>query len=311
MSDLGFSLGCLRTDIALSIFKSGVLPICLYATAILNPQPGRVRLLDSFQMQFGSKLLSIASVLPSEVIRYELALVHMKFVVAKAKILVYSKVMNNEQDNLTKSILSWLPLGQGGFIDDCTEATRLVKLQFPLQTIPSIPYFQLGGLLNERIRIAQYEESKTSLTLLKSSTNSYIGSKPSWGIADYLTYAWPTPILKAYLAFRTGHCGLRTEGGSPPHGCRLCDYSHESHIHIMLHCRTLADLREDWVSELKLQNMEPILSPLSDTDLMHFLLGAGSASLPSQRWALLQKTTAKFLSDVLDRLNQVPLVASK
>jgi hypothetical protein len=243
---------------------------------------------------------------PKDIVCHELSLVRVGLLAAKAKLLLHHSIMLSEEDRLTKAIISWMPLGEGGFTDDCMEASSALGVLLPLAKQISIPYVHLSGILEHNARVTQHNALKKSLNSAKATTNSYVLSKLDWGAPDvYLVSDWPAHLKSAYLGFRAGCCGLRVETKGGTNLCRLCSQGMETHIHVFLHCPAVHSRRLVMIEHLRDIGVMAVLEPLSDAQSMHFLLGAGHASLSSHLWLKTIYAVAVFLSRTLHLINVI------
>ena len=135
-----------------------------------------------------------------------------------------------------------MPQGTGGFLDDCASASTLLGLPLTPTQQAAMPYSQLAGALSSMREKAQLLEWNALAESRTISDRSVACIRTRWHLESYLIAGWEPQLTKAYAAFRTAQCGLRTE---PPTSndtsCRLCHLDEESQQHLIFLCPPLTE----------------------------------------------------------------------
>jgi hypothetical protein len=160
MAGLGLHPNGLRPDAANMIFDTMLLSVVKYGLGLPKPTSRLINLVDTIQTRFARNLLQLPISSPDrhDDLRAELGLVHLKFTAASAKLLMHHRILNHDEDQLTKDLISWMPQGTGGFLDDCASASTLLGPPLTPTQQAAMPYSQLAGALSSMREKAQLLE---------------------------------------------------------------------------------------------------------------------------------------------------------
>jgi hypothetical protein len=301
LSRLGLRLGRLRPDIAVFLFNSAVLSMALYALALVEKSSP----LDDFQAEFAKKFLGLPPQASNKAAKGELGLYDFDLQVAKAKLLLLHRVVDNPDDPITPELTKWKLDSHGStFRDRCSEALATIGSSLPLPSFLRVPYPQAKGILE--VAIAATQQSRWVAEWEDPELDGVSLSKPKWGFSSILTAGTNSQARQAYIAFRLGAMTQRARTADFPPRCILCAAPQPGFDHLLWECDLTAHLRIAYMDLVRksfplahetLRNMER-------SEVSHTLLGALDGPVIQSEKRGLQAATADLILNITEKIAQ-------
>jgi hypothetical protein len=273
LTNAGVRLGGLRADACVHLFNQSALTLATYALAMCPSNSRRIEHLDEAQIAFANRFLELPDDTPGVVGKSELGLIDMQLRASRMKVLLLHRVMSNELDPITSTLVHW-PISEDGasWYDICADELGKLGIREPIKRLLKSPYDQLSAALLESAKEVQQVNWRVDSACVSNKTNNHHISKSVWGFENALLLR-ETRGIKAYIRMRAGLVEIPRRPGTSV--CGLC-LSHLPTTALTLwECHSLRAPRKHFLRSLELvdQSLYRAILAASFTNAMHMVLG--------------------------------------
>ena len=301
LTNSGVKLGGIRPDACVALFEQTALSIPSYAYSLCPPQSHRTFLLDQAQTQFANQFLGLPEDCPGNISRSTLGLLDFSLRIARARLLLLHRVVNNDQDNLTVQMIHWPVTFNGkSFWDQSEEILLSLGDTFPLPDLLATSYAHASYVLKLAIKSRQQFLWLERSLLGSPSEASHAKALHTWGFDTALFQSGPLDIAN-FVSLRAGvvpiPSALTLAGWEV---CGLCHRSPPSLSHILWQCEALLQERRVFFSWLP-QRIHSLILKLAPDKAERIVLG-GRGLISVGEWDSISECTITFISLVVEKL---------
>jgi hypothetical protein len=269
-----------------------------YGYELLAQGSGRLGLLETLQVQAGRKALGLTEQAPAQLVLAELGLVEMRFLAARAVVLLANKIVWDTEDTLTRHLITINENLGIGFAKEVETAMNVLQVgNMPLGVLKNS---YLAVRLKKDMEMAQKVEWRQPC-LSPDRPLGYLTPKSvEWGPEPGLLRKCSSRSVTAWIRFRAGQMGV----GKWKY-CRCCGRDRETSEHLLLECQGTGVGRLKMYEEIKVisGNLHCLLIGLEcEREQMSLLLGGARDRIPLTEFVQVQETVAKYIEGVESKL---------
>jgi hypothetical protein len=182
LTQSGVKMGGISPDACVALFEQNALSIPSYAYSLCPPHPHRTFLLDDAQTKFANQFLDLPDDCPGNISRSTLGLLDFRLRIARSRLLLVHRVVNNDQDSISTQMLRW-PITSSGksFWDISVDILHTLGEDYPLDTLLATPYVQASYALKLATKIQQQKEWSERSSLGSVNETFHSRALHNWG----------------------------------------------------------------------------------------------------------------------------------
>jgi hypothetical protein len=301
LTQSGVKMGGISPDACVALFEQNALSIASYAYSLCPPHPHRTFLLDEAQTKFANQFLNLPEDCPGNISRSTLGLLDFRLRIARSRLLLVHRVVNNDQDCITTQMLRW-PIHPSGksFWDISVDILHSLGEGYPLESLIETPYVHASYALKLATKVKQQEEWSERSRLGSVDEAFHSRALHNWGFDSSLFQNNPLEV-RNFVSLRAGNvpvpntrCQLGWEV------CGLCRRSPPSRPHILWQCRALDHERKIFLSSLPRRIHSLIL--MSTLDKAERIVLGGGGLISAGEWQSISGPASVYVSLVVQKM---------
>ena len=300
ITDSGIFLGGIVAEAGIDLFQQSALSVISYVFSLCHPRSRKAMLLDGAQIEFANRFLGLPKDTPGSIGKSELGLIDIRLRVARSRLLLLHRIVNNKHDCLTNKMLTW-PLDRSGgtFMSECENILRELDPGMPLSFVLQSPYIQASYALKRATQLKQQDMWLDEAENLPAACAWHAAAKRRWGLDTIIT-DFPPEVAKTFIHFRAGLISpkLRINPISGLSACVLCNWTTPQSPHILWQCPATSVPR----ALLGEQLPQPILARLktmTPDEASKAMMGGGE-NLSHREWLLIAPIAVAFIKSIAD-----------